>query len=248
MPAAEGEPCWIVTLDRADIGHAWDALGRRISRARFADHLSDTKPLFHYGAAPGERGHELLSAAELGARLGCELVSTLVLVSPILLRELPLLLLAPEAVEPLPACVDAAAVRAQLRARRTHPALCVRSVGGAGHGLFALEPIAPHALLGEYVGLLCAAGSLAARGASDPFVCTYPAFELCVTASAVGGLMRTINHAPGARANVSMVPVLVDGAYHLAMLSRSEVGRGQQLLLDYGKGYWAARGVQPQQL
>jgi hypothetical protein len=248
---AGAQRAWVVAIGRPEVGYAWEAGGLRVECAfdgKPSVDETDASPragaLTHYGAPPGEVGHELLSADELGERLGCELVSTLVLDSPILLRNLPLRLMALEAVEQLPTGADGEAVRAGLRTRQPHADLFVRPVKCAGHGLFAASAIPAHALLGEYVGVLTSASGFAQRGALDAYVCAYPAAELCVTADKIGGLMRTLNHAPAPVANVSMVPVMVDGAYHLALLTRTAVGKGSQLLLDYGRGYWAVRDVQ----
>ena len=73
----------------------------------------------------------------------------------------------------------------------------------------------------------------------------YPGNELFVSAREAGSIFRFANHAPGAAANIDVLPLLVDGAYHMVLVTRREIARGAALHLDYGVDFWAARHCEP---
>lgn len=188
----------------------------------------------------------MLPGDAFAERHGFELSCALTAASTSLLRELPLRQFAQDAVEALPDGADRDAVLTRLRSRKPSGDIYVAEVDGAGLGLFAAAPLDPHTPLGEYVGLLQEQRSVPNGGRADDYVCAYPADGLCVSAQHMGGLMRILNHADDGGANVALFPVFVDGAYHLAILTRSaRIERGTQLVLDYGRGYWRARDRAP---
>jgi hypothetical protein len=107
-----------------------------------------------------------------------------------------------------------------------------------GHGLFAAVDLPKHALVGEYVGAL-------QRGVcalSDPYLMCYPSAPgaLYLSGKDAGSLMRFVNHAPlGDPANnCKCVAILVDGAYHLCLVTTCAVAARVEFAFDYGPVYW----------
>jgi hypothetical protein len=78
----------------------------------------------------------------------------------------------------------------------------------------------------------------------DPVVCR-PSFlgfsfkELQVDAEHYGNIARFINDAP--ESNVAVVMVPSHGLIHVALVARQDIYAGQQILWNYGEGYWSGR-------
>ena len=86
---------------------AWDDYGRRVS-VDARDDVESDEERFHYGGLVGTPNHRCLSASELEELLDFQLINRLVAESRSLLRELPLLLFDPSALEDgLPKADDA---------------------------------------------------------------------------------------------------------------------------------------------
>ena len=101
-----------------------------------------------------------------------------------------------------------------------------------------------HAVVGEYVGAL-RCDTPATDLAADRYAMRYPdiAGELRVTAREGGSVARFVNHAPTGSAanNCTCWAVLVDGAYHICVVTARPVLAREELAYDYGDGFWAAR-------
>jgi len=195
-----------------------------------------------YGGPVGDAKHELLDASALEAQLHFELIAVVVAASPELQRSLPLENLPIDAlpadflpeVSLLGTFVDA------VRGGLCHEASLVYVAPDAygGHGLFAAVDLPKHALVGEYVGAL-------QRGVcalSDPYLMCYPSAPgaLYLSGKDAGSLMRFVNHAPlGDPANnCKCVAILVDGAYHLCLVTTCAVAARVEFAFDYGPVYW----------
>lgn len=144
--------------------------------------------------------------------------------------------------------------------------LAVRPAAGAGLGLFAEDDVPSGTLLGEYGGLLTvdAPAVSSAPVTASAYAVAYPGLghdgrASSVDASAVGSLLRRVNHGEGADANCAFAigwygvpgqePTRVRrpadatplGPARVFMVTLRDVSPGEQLLADYGKAYWAAR-------
>ena len=199
----------------------------------------------HYGGPEGDPRHELLDATACHARLGFVLSASLTLGSAGLQRSLALDNLDEEALPeelrpPIAACE---ALVAAVRSGGRLGAVFVAPDAWGGHGLFAGTDLAAGTLLGEYVGSLCretAGGGAAERG--DTYMMRYPdsSGSLYVSALDEGSLMRFVNHAPRGEAanNTTCWAVLVDGAYHIVVVTTRAVRAMEEFAYDYGAEYW----------
>ncbi|KAI9164562.1 hypothetical protein H9P43_008421 [Blastocladiella emersonii ATCC 22665] len=115
------------------------------------------------------------------------------------------------------------------------------SVPGAGWGLFARTAFSPGHFLGEYTGEVLSSDEAERRGLVADAMRLNFFFELAtdavVDAMRAGPVLRFINHARGAAANVVPRVVLVEGAHRVAMFARVAVREGAELFVDYGPKY-----------
>lgn len=195
-----------------------------------------------YGGPVGDAKHELLDASALEAQLHFELIAVVVAASPELQRSLPLENLPIDALPAdfLPEVALLGKFVDAVRGGLCHEASLVYVAPDAygGHGLFAAVDLPKHALVGEYVGAL-------QRGVcalSDPYLMCYPSAPgaLYLSGKDAGSLMRFVNHAPlGDPANnCKCVAILVDGAYHLCLVTTCAVAARVEFAFDYGPVYW----------
>lgn len=229
---------WVCCMGSAPA--AWDENGTRV-RYDEAVYEPLLQPPSHirFGGVDGE----LLDVATFEERLGFTLTASIEAAAPELIRNLPLDNLPADALPPelMP---DPLLCEALAHAVRSGSAANVFVAPDAygGHGLFAAANLEPASLVGEYVGTLCR-GTAAA--ATDPFIMSYPgaAGALYLTAKDAGSLARFINHAPRGSAtnNATCWAVLVDGAYHVCVVTTTTIQAGDEIFYDYGKDYWARR-------
>lgn len=225
---------------------AWDPNGRltRYVENEWAP-LPKPPACVAYGGPVGDANHKLLDAPSLEAMLHFELIAVVVAASPELQRSLPLENLPMDALpaEFLPEValhgtfVDA--VRGGLCDEASLVYVAPDAYGG--HGLFAAVDLPKHALVGEYVGALHR-GVCALDMEVDPYLMCYPSAPgaLYLSGKHAGSLMRFVNHAPlGDPANnCKCVAILVDGAYHLCLVTTCAVAAREEFAFDYGPVYW----------
>jgi hypothetical protein len=239
--------------------YAWDAYGRRMLRSACNEQLPLPEPpaFVHYGGAPGDESHQRLTSYELEALLGFELSASLCVHSPELLRNLPLENLDPEALPSdlaPPDGLDTLALASHVRIGWSHPGVYVASDSYGGHGLFAAEALPPLSIIGEYIGTLArnmhSCSEEAEEAIQDMYVMRYPdtAGGLSLSARFSGSLSRFLNHAErgSATCNCTIVAILVDGAFHLCVITSRAVCCREQLAFDYGRAYWDGRNLTPE--
>ena len=129
----------------------WLESGQRVS-AEEADILPELPTAIAFGGPPGHPDHEWLTPDELGERLGFVLVNCLSCDSPELLRNLPLLLLTPEAVKQQQCILrwELEKLRTLVRNGWSHPGLVVARDPYGGYGLWSGEDMPAYSYLGEY--------------------------------------------------------------------------------------------------
>lgn len=113
-----------------------------------------------------------------------------------------------------------------------------------GYGVFANSGINPGDLIGEYTGLVRRDGDIA--GDHDfSYALGYPwmADSAHIDAKQMGNYTRFVNHSSDA--NCSTMRVVVDGVSREAMIAVRPIARGEQVLFDYGAGYWQYRQLTP---
>lgn len=111
-----------------------------------------------------------------------------------------------------------------------------------GHGLFAGADMEPGTFIAEYAGLLRKDRYDEDRDNAYLFSYWFPLG--CIDASEQGNETRFINHSVQ-HANCHPVYVAVDGVMHVGFATMRDIARGEQLLFNYGEGYWQLRGYAP---
>ena len=109
-----------------------------------------------------------------------------------------------------------------------------------GYGVFALKNIQPGQMIGEYTGIVRRV-NFSKQGSDYDYAWGFPKpTKYLVDAKDAGNDMRFINHSY--RPNVEMIFV-PDKAQrlHLIYVANQPIKKGQQLLSNYGKPYWAGR-------
>ena len=113
-----------------------------------------------------------------------------------------------------------------------------------GYGVFAEEELPKGSYVGEYTGII---------RKNDLRRCFEPLNNYCVTYPIVdelgknffldgkdfGNVTRFINHSY--TPNLRFYNVFDEGFYHRIFLTERHIKKGEQLLFNYGKGYWNAR-------
>ena len=125
----------------------------------------------------------------------------------------------------------------------------VLPIGDAGFGAFAVEDIPAGSMIGEYAGEILDANGLDERkGYYFSFPVTPPnlMWKMFICAQAGGNITRFINHSWDP--NVSHVRVDTEQSAHVVYKADRDIRRGDQLLIDYGIGYWADADVAPREL
>lgn len=120
-----------------------------------------------------------------------------------------------------------------------------------GYGVYATKTIQPGDYVGEYTGLV----RLTKKGerSSSAYAWRYPieptkngidvgdnlSRHLWLDAKYEGNEMRFVNHSD--TPNVKVVHVIDSkGLLHVCYIAIAEIAKGQQVLVDYGQGYWGS--------
>ena len=141
----------------------------------------------------------------------------------------------------VPSAAEARAIRGH-----TAPLYIGRVSRAVGNGLFARGAIATGEVIGEYTGV--ARQEDRARDRLNGYTFTYDPFKsffMVVDAKDRGNYLRFANHSTG-HANASSKMVYDAGAkrWHVLLIAKQAIARGDQILFDYGRGYdWERFGI-----
>ena len=121
-----------------------------------------------------------------------------------------------------------------------------------GYGVFADTDIKKDQMIAEYTGVLRKSpepirsrGSLINMHDFD-YIWTYiPDAKVDIDAKEAGNFTRFVNHS--LYPNVKILYIWNAGLYHLIYVAQSDIKKDEQLLVNYGAGYWYERGINPAQ-
>ncbi|KAI0069748.1 SET domain-containing protein [Panus rudis PR-1116 ss-1] len=121
------------------------------------------------------------------------------------------------------------------------PYIAVQS-GSYGLGVFALQDIKEHTFIGEYTAEIFAhtdmTRDLPARHTGLNYSFTLSSCEI-LDAIAVGNETRYMNHSNEiGEMNVDARTRLVNGIHRIAFFSMKDIKKGEELLFDYGQGFF----------
>jgi hypothetical protein len=102
-----------------------------------------------------------------------------------------------------------------------------------GHGAFAGEDIEKGGLIGEYTGVVRARCE---NDRNNYYLFEYAKGGAAIDASETGNITRFINHSDK-RENAVPLNLIVDDVEHVILIAAKDIGKGQQILFDYGQGY-----------
>lgn len=118
-----------------------------------------------------------------------------------------------------------------------------------GFGLFAERDLKVGEIVGEYAGFLTRSDAIA----DGTYSYSYPPLgdadgemRLSIDARWMGNETRFINHSDAEVVNHDYA--FYNGLWHVMFTVSSPVSKDQQLLIDYGEGYWEARAKGPEPL
>ena len=115
-----------------------------------------------------------------------------------------------------------------------------------GYGIFADDDIPQGQLIAEYLGIIISKEIMMQTGCYDmkytwsipaPPYSTDPAFIVYVDAKKSCNFTRFINH--NYTPNVKAAVIYADEGWHMLYIACKPIKKDEQLLVDYGKGYWA---------
>ena len=121
-----------------------------------------------------------------------------------------------------------------------------------GRGVFATQAIAKGTLIGEYGGVLRVENPVG--DIENKYVLatdfSYRNKSLIVDAEKSGNFSRFLNHSSGAieqlgGVNVLFIDLVLDGRPLFAIFAARDILPNEQLLFDYGEGYWQGLGIDP---
>ena len=143
-----------------------------------------------------------------------------------------------------------------LVAQKHEAKVCLKYINDKiGYGVFAEEDISANEMVGEYTGELLSRKKVDALPSLAQADCVMyvGAFyqkdairdHLFVDAKKFGNFTRFINHS--GNPNVDNFSVLgEDGLWHIPVFTIKPIKKDEQLLIDYGQGYWLHRGIVPE--
>lgn len=122
-----------------------------------------------------------------------------------------------------------------------------------GFGVFADAPIKEFDTICEYTGHLCVEQDVENENVDLNFSIDVGSYyhvdgknkQLYVDAKKAGNFSRFMNHSY--LNNVSSLSVYneQDGLWHVVMCAEKDINKDDQLLTNYGEGYWKSRGIEP---
>ena len=130
-------------------------------------------------------------------------------------------------------CLDEVKIRTLLN-KPFYEMVSIRYVSDTvGYGLFAEEILHAGDMLGEYTGMV-----LDISTSFNTYSLLFPSTDgnYQIDSSEYGNETRFINHS--SNPNCEYVHVVVDGLCHVICVVKRDVRAGEQITVDYGKGYW----------
>jgi len=121
-----------------------------------------------------------------------------------------------------------------------------------GHGIFAAADIKGGDYIGDYVGIICDSQlwdkvcrdtSYSWRIGSPSEINSPHVFS--IDAKHTGNFTRFINHSFDP--NVIAISIYTHDGWHLVYIAKKDIHKDEQILADYGRGYWDVR-KQPEEL
>lgn len=138
---------------------------------------------------------------------------------------------------------------------KTHALVMIKKINDRiGYGVFAQQPIAPGAVVGEYTGNILQHSQVYGRSLDDtryvmelgPFgvdIVSDIRYDLYIDAKSAGNFTRFINHSY--QPNLTEKLVFAKGLWHILLVANASIATGTQLSIDYGHLYWQARKITP---
>jgi hypothetical protein len=118
---------------------------------------------------------------------------------------------------------------------------------GIGFGVFAERDLSEGELIGEYTGMVLSE----TEGEDFSYLHAYPSLKwgeeellLAVDALRMGNETRFINHSDAGGVS-HMEDYFFNGHWHILYKVGSLVGKGEQLFVNYGEGYWTGQPAYP---
>lgn len=121
-----------------------------------------------------------------------------------------------------------------------------------GHGAFADADIEEGQMIGEYTGIVIETSKAKKLDMSYAWTLVPPAQHtnraetFFVDAKLAGNFVRFINHS--SYPNVKPCIVYSGGAWHMIYVAAKPIKKDEQLLVDYGAGYWNVKTCKPVEL
>ncbi|MBS0603575.1 MAG: SET domain-containing protein-lysine N-methyltransferase [Verrucomicrobia bacterium] len=113
-----------------------------------------------------------------------------------------------------------------------------------GHGLFATKDYKKGEVIGHYAGRIVPTKSI--EDDSYAFEMFANPFEgHSIEGAEESNATRYINHAPLKYTNVDTVEFFDKGLPYVIFTARCAIKAGEELLYDYGQGYWEKKGIEP---
>lgn len=122
-----------------------------------------------------------------------------------------------------------------------------------GFGVFADAPIKEFDTICEYTGQLCVEEDDESENLDLNFSMDVGPYnnvdgknkQLYVDAKKAGNFSRFINHSYLHNVNSISVYSEQDGLWHVMLHANQDIAQDDQLLANYGEGYWKSRGIEP---
>jgi len=121
-----------------------------------------------------------------------------------------------------------------------------------GYGVYADDDIEEGHLIGEYTGTVIETYKAKALDMSYAWTMVPPANYsnrgdmFFIDAKKAGNFVRFINHSY--YPNVKPLPVYSQGEWHMIYIAQRAIKKDEQLLVDYGAGYWTTKAFVPVEL
>jgi uncharacterized protein len=112
-----------------------------------------------------------------------------------------------------------------------------------GYGLYSIIDLPEGAFIGEYTGVIC---ENAPYYKVKNYAFSYPLEDLSgrklsIDAEPYGNLTRFINHS--FEPNLIPVHAFHNGLYHIILIAKQPIKKGEQFTYSYGHSYWYLRGT-----
>lgn len=125
---------------------------------------------------------------------------------------------------------------------RETPNLTINKISNeVGYGVFAEKPLKKRNFIGEYTGILRPFNDSGDNENGYLFGTQYwLGNSVVIDARTTGNITRFINHSRE-NANCRSLHVFHNGRWHVILVATRGIAAGEQLLFDYGNGYWGGK-------